>query len=303
MLFIDNFTSPLKLNMKTFYILLVCLVISGLTFAQPSAAGTPNDAIKIKLTNGQKIAVESNTDIEASLTMGMEMNSNTITVNSLEVKNNTANSYIISNTLTKLKVTSNMMGQATNYDSENKSGNDEQMAKIFDDRLNKSADVTIDNATGLAIAAEKKKEKKSDDDETNPVADLMKIFSDNASDDAIVSGAFVVIPKGKTTGDSWADTATGKDIKTIRTYTLKSIAGNEAVIASTVLINAVNKLDFQGMEFNIKSETKTKGEIITDISTGMAKKRTSVADITGSIPMMGQDMPISAKVTTTTVYK
>jgi hypothetical protein len=57
------------------------------------------------------------------------------------------------------------------------------------------------------------------------------------------------------------------------------------------------------MEFNIKSETKTKGEIITDISTGMAKKRTSVADITGSIPMMGQDMPISAKVTTTTVYK
>ena len=196
MLFIDNFTTQLKLNMKRLYILLVCVVISALTFAQPTASPTSNDVIKIKLANGQKITVESNTDIEASLTMGMEMNSNSITVNSLEVKNNTANSYIISSTLTKLKITSNMMGQATNYDSENKSGNDEQMAKMFDDRLNKSADVTIDNATGLAIT-EKKKEKKSDDEETNPVADLMKIFSDNASDDAIVSGSICNNTKGQ----------------------------------------------------------------------------------------------------------
>jgi hypothetical protein len=40
-----------------------------------------------------------------------------------------------------------------------------------------------------------------------------------------------------------------------------------------------------------------------DISTGLVKKRTNVADITGSIQMMGQDMPISAKATTTSTYK
>ncbi len=288
--------------MKRIYTLLVCLVISGLTFAQPSATGKRSETAKIKLNNGQKIVVESTIDIEASLTMGMEMTSNSVTVNALEVKSSNASNYIISSTLTRLKMTSNMMGQATNYDSENKASNDEQMAKIFDDKLNKAVDVTVDNTTGLAVT-EKKKEKKGDDEETNPVADLMKIFSDNASDDAIVSGAFEMIPKGKSIGDSWADTATGKDMKTIRTYTLKSISGNEATIQSNIVMNAVNKLDFQGMEFNIKSETKTNGEIITDISTGLVKKRTSVADITGSIPMMGQDMPISAKATTTTIYK
>jgi hypothetical protein len=281
--------------MKRIYTSVVCLTISGLAFAQTS--------VKIKLAKGQKIVVESTADIAASLTMGMEMNSNSVTVNALEVKNSNTSNYIISNTLTKLKMTSNMMGQANNYDSENKAGNDEQMAKIFDDKLNKPVDVTVDNTTGLAVA-EKKKEKKADDaDDTNPMADMMKIFSDNASDDAIVSGAFEIIPKGKSIGDSWADSATAKDMKTIRTFTLKSISENEAIIQSNIVLTAVNKLDFQGMEFNIKSETKTNGEIVTDISTGLVKKRTSVADITGSIPMMGQDMPISAKVTSTTIYK
>ena len=254
------------------------------------------------LTNGQKIVVESTTDIQATLTMGMELTSTSASVNALEVKNSSPDNYIISNTLTKLKMNTNMMGQANNYDSENKSGNNEDISKVFDDKLNKPVDITIDNTSGLAVA-EKKKQSQADVDETNATADIMKIFSDNASDDAIVSGAFEMVPKGKAIGDSWADTAISKEMKTIRTYTLKSISGNEAVIQSNVISTAVNKLNFQEMEFEVKSETKTNGEILTDISTGLVKKRTSVADITGSIQMMGQDMPISAKATSTNIYK
>ena len=131
----------------------------------------------------------------------------------------------------------------------------------------------------------------------------MRIFSDNASDDAIVSSAFEMLPRGKSVGDSWADTVTAKDMKTVSKYTLKSISGNEAIIQSNIVSTAVNKLNFQEMEFEIKSETKTNGEIVTDLLTGLVKKRTSVADINGSIQMMGQDMPISAKSTSTSIYK
>lgn len=293
-LFVDNFTNQLKQNMKRIYISLVCLTISAFAFSQQTA--------KIKLVNGQKIVVESTTDIQASLTMGMELTSNSTTVNALEVKGSNANNYMISSMLTKLKIATTMMGQASNYDSDNKTGNDEQMAKIFDDKLNKVVDVTVDNTTGVAVT-EKKKIIKDDTDETNPVADLMKVFSDNASDDAIVSGAFEVIPKGKSVGDSWADTTREKDLKTIRTYTLKSISGNEAIIQSNIVSNAESKMNFQGMDFAIKTETKTNGEIVADISTGLVKKNSAVADITGTIPMMGQEMPISAKVTSTSIYK
>ena len=292
MLFVDNFTEQLKQNMKRIYISLLALAISGLAFSQAS----------LKLSNGQKIIVESSTDIQASLTMGMELTSNSATVNALEVKNSTANNYTVSNALTKMKVSMNMMGQSNNYNSDNKEGNNEDMAKIFDEKLNKQVTVLVDNKTGAATI-EKKKEKKADDtDDADPTAGLMKMFADN-SDEAIVAGAFEMIPKGKSVGESWADTTTAKDMKMIRTNTLKSITGNEAVIQSVIVSTGKNKLNFQEMEFEVKSETKTNGEIIMDLSSGLVKKRTNVADITGSIQMMGQDMPISAKSTTTSIYK
>lgn len=278
--------------MKKIYIPLVCLLITGAAFAQTN---------KIKLSNGQKIVIESTADIQASLAMGMELNSNSVLKNALEVKNSTEKGYTISNTLTKLKVNMNMMGQPTNYDSENKEGNNAEIAKIFDSKLNNPVDVVIDNTTGIALPG-KKKVKKNDTEDANPTDDILAMFSDN-SEEGIVSGAFEIIPQGKKTGDSWADTALTKDMKTISRYTLKSVNGNEAVILSDVISNAVNKLNLQEMEFEIKSETKTKGEIIADINTGLVSKRTTVADITGSIQMMGQDMPISAKTTTTNIYK
>ena len=277
--------------MKRIYSSLICMSISALTFAQP-----------LKLTNGQKIVIESNTDIQASLAMGMELTSNSAAVNSLEVKNGNADNYNISSTLTKMKMSMNMMGQSNAYNSDNKDGNSEEMAKIFDEKMNKQVTVLVDNKTGAVIADKKKNTKEDNGDDADPTAGLLKMFADN-SDEGVIAGAFKIIPKGKSVGDSWADTTTDKDIKIINTYTLKSITGNEAVIGSTIVATGKNKLNFQEMEFEVKSETKTTGEIVTDTSTGLVKKRTSAADITGSIQMMGQDMPISAKATTTSTYK
>jgi hypothetical protein len=287
--------------MKKLIIVFAGLLSTGIAFSQNSlnAAGAPG---KIKLADGQRIIVETTSDIQASLAMGMELNSNSTTVNTLQVKNSTDKDYTISNMLTKLKLNMNMMGQANNYDSEHKEGNNAEMAKIFDERLNKQVDVVIDNKTGMSLTENRKVKKADAEDDTNPADELIKMFSDN-SDDAIVSGAFEIIPMGRAVGDSWSDTSIAKDMKTISTYTLKSVTGNEAVIQSSVIATAVNKLNFQEMEFEVKSETKTTGEILTDSNTGLVKKRTTTADITGSIQMMGQDMPISAKATTTSTYR
>jgi Family of unknown function (DUF6263) len=278
--------------MKKIYVSLVCLLISSFAFAQAS----------LKLTNGQKIVIESSTEIQASLTMGMELTSSSVTVNALEVKNSTGYNYSIATSLTKAKVNMNMMGQSNSYNSDNKDGNNQEMAKVFDEKMNKQVTVLVDANTG-STTAEKKKDKKADEtDDADPAAGLLKMFADN-SDEGIVAGAFEIVPKGKMVGDSWADTTTEKDTKIISTYTLKSITGNEAIIQSVIVATGKNKLNFQEMEFEVKSETKTNGEIVTDISTSLVKKRTNVADITGSIQMMGQDMPISAKATTTSIYK
>ena len=124
-----------------------------------------------------------------------------------------------------------------------------------------------------------------------------------STDEGVVSGAFSLIPDRKKVGESWTDTATAKDMKTIRTYTLKSVTGNEAVIQLDAVTTAVNKVAMQGMEIEFKSNTKTTGEIITDVLTGQVKKKNTTSDITGSFQLMGQDMPITAKAISSSIYK
>lgn len=272
---------------------------ASLVIAQLMMAQTNTNAIL--LLKGQKISVNNDVTIDADLGMGMQLNSVTASINSLQVKDSDTNKYTISNTLTKLKINMNMMGQNNTYDSDNKDGNNADMAKIFDDKMNKVNDVMIDKTTGAVITPKQAVIKDSDEDANNISENMMKMFS-NTSDVAVVEGAFEILPTGKKTGDSWADTSKTADTKTIRTYTLQSVTGNEAVMNIETTVKATNKLDFQGMEFEINTDTKTTGQVLFDISTGLVKKRDTVSDITGSFQMMGQDMPITAKTTTKTVY-
>jgi len=282
--------------MKSILFSLAALLLTNCISAQSSSL--PG---KVILTAGQKITVENEMALEAGFGMGMGITSNSVSTNLLEVKNNTTENYTVSNTLTKMKLDMTTMGQPGSYDSENKGNNNEEMAKIFDDKINKPNDVVVNAKTGH-VASEKATVKTDNTDQSNMVADLMGMFG-SSSEDGIVSGAFEIIPQGKKVGDTWNDTVSEKDMKTTRTYTLKSITGNEAVLQVDIVSSATNKLDFQGMEFEIKTKTKTKGEVTTDIITSLVKKRTTSSDITGSFQMMGQDMPVTATVTTSSIYK
>ncbi len=301
MLFVNKFTVLIKITtMKKAVIALLSIFATTLSFAQPGLT-KPASAGKIVIAPGQKITVASSISVEADLSMGMQLNSTSTSENLLEAKSSTDKTYTISNTLTKVKVNMNMMGQPTNYDSEKKEGNNPDVAKAFDDKLNKPVDITIDNITGAVVKDDKNVKEKTGDDE-NTLNGLLDMFAEN-SDDAVVSGAFELVPQGKNIGDSWVDSTVSKDMKAVRTYTLKSITGNEAVIQLDVITTATNKLDVQGMEMEFKSNTKTTGEVVTDISTGQVKKKDTKSDITGSFQLMGQDVPITAKSSSTTTYK
>ena len=158
----------------------------------------------------------------------------------------------------------------------------------------------LDNSTGKATL--KEKPSKTDEEDGNPMAGLMGAFTD-ASEDAIVAGAFELIPTGKKVGDSWSDTTKDNDGTTIRTCTLKSVNGDEAQLQINAVTTSSSKLDFQGMEFELKSTTKTNSEVTTEMSTGRIKTKNSTSDITGNIQVMGQDVAITSKATTTAVYK
>lgn len=47
------------------------------------------------------------------------------------------------------------MGQATNYDSENKDGNNAELAGMLDNSINKPVDIIIEKATGAPVQEKK----------------------------------------------------------------------------------------------------------------------------------------------------
>ena len=287
--------------MKKIVFLLPVILVSALLSAQPQASKS-SLTNKISLSIGQKIIVENSISMESSMSPGMDITNSTTSENLLEVKNNTDNNYTLSSSLTKIKVNMSMMGQATTYDSEKKEDQDSEIGKAFAAKLNKPTDIILDINTGKAIPA-KQPEKKKEVEEGNPMQGLLQMLGDNGGDDAIVAGAFELIPQGKNAGDIWIDSTVDKTMKAVRTYTLKSIIDKEAVIGLSVIMDGTNTIETQGMEIEFSSTTKTTGEIILNIETGLVKKKTSQSEITGSFQMMGQSVPISAKANSTSTYQ
>jgi hypothetical protein len=285
--------------MKKISLTLLPVFTAALLCAQ-TPVNKPATTGRITLSNGQKIIVKTTLSVESSMGPGMDITNNTTSENILEVKNSTGKNYTISNTLTRLKVNIDMLGQPNSYDSDKKEDQDTDIGKNFADKLNKPADVVIDNITGIAATVKKPGQKK-DIDTADPTQGLVQMFGDNG-DDAIVSGAFELIPAGKNIGDTWSDSTIEKDLKVFRNYTLKAITDSGAVLGLNTTMESVNTLEIQGMQMDMNSNTQSSSEVITDIATGQVKKKTTQATVTGSVQLMGQSIPVNAKATTISTY-
>jgi hypothetical protein len=86
-------------------------------------------------------------------------------------------------------------------------------------------------------------------------------------------------------------------------YTLKSVNGNNATIQLTGKQMISKKMDQQGMEINVKMESILSGEGIVEMTTGLLQQRKTVLDGTGTAELMGQSIPMTSKITTTTTVK
>ena len=261
-----------------------------------------NPTTKVLLSKGQKIVVTTAVTITSSMGPGLETNLSSVNENLLEVKNIADKNSTISSTLTKLKLSMEMPGNTSSYDSEKKEDQNSEMGKGMSEKLNKVTDVTIDNANGIALPATKPEPKK-DADEANPMQGMMNMLGESASDEAVVSGSFQLIPPGKKTGNTWSDSTIEKDLKVRRTYNFKSVADTGSVLQLTTAIESTGTMEMMGMSVEVNTTTTTTSDIVFDIATGLVKRKSTEANVTGNMQVMGQAMPISAKATTVSTYK
>ena len=88
-----------------------------------------------------------------------------------------------------------------------------------------------------------------------------------------------------------------------RTFTLHSIANKEATITIYTIMDINKTVQAQGMDMNAVLTSKINAEILVDIISNLQKENKSTMDVTGTIDIMGQSVPITSKATSITTVK
>jgi hypothetical protein len=263
-----------------------------------------NNGTKLILVKGQKLQIDN---VVKSLTnmdmMGqsMEMTSDASMTHQVEVKDTKAANYTVASTITKITSSGNAMGQAYTFDSDKKEDLESEIGKAMKGELNVTHEADF-NTSGNVVS--EKAAATAEAQKGNAMMDMMKNLTGGGSDDGGGAGEiFQVLPKGKKPGDSWTDSTIAEGSKTYKTYTLKEIKGNDAILTLSGTQSTNKKIEQQGMEVNVTMESKLSGESTVDLTTGIVKQKSLVMDGAGNADAMGQAIPITTKITSSTIVK
>jgi len=254
---------------------------------------------KIVVKKGQHFMVESKSDgviTQEMMGQSMEMTLGSNTVISTEIKDVKNNNYTISQTLTSVKSTFSGMGQDKSFDSDKKEDMDSEAGALYRDKFNVPKELVITNE-GVNITTDTSKKAEGAD----PMAGMMEMMS--GGQDNVTGALFLVIPAGKKVGDTWADSTSNEGVKMKRTYTLNSIANKEASVTINGVVDINKTMQVQGMDLNTVMTSKINSAVLVDVITSVQKENKSVTDVTGTIDVMGQSVPITSKINTLTIIK
>lgn len=253
-----------------------------------------SQAQNIKLEKGKKIISKTVMSMDMDMGMGGAMKMANNTTNLLEITGIDDKNYTSTNTVTKITSTSQMMGKDMNYDSDKKEDRDGEMGKAFGKMLNKPTTVNIEKATGKATeVAAVTKEKEEVEEDGNPFAGLMG-GSEKAAE-AATAAAFFVLPTDKKVGDKWSENTEIQGLKAVKNYELKSIVdGLATIIIKNTGKGTVTK-EAKGMQIEIEMETTGENTMTVNTKTGLVKRNAGTTDVSGTMNVMGQSMPMTIK--------
>ncbi len=266
------------------------VVISSVAFAQNNSS--------LKLKKGQKYVVEnkitttSNTEMQGQ---SMEANADVSSTYSIEVKDLVDNNFNLTNTITGIKMKMSQMGQEMSYDSDKKEDSAGPIGSSLKDFINQPKNIVIDKSGKIVPQKTDKK-----DDETNMVMKQLGNFEGTGYG---ASMAFESLPKEIKVGTTWSNKTDQDGIAKTTKYTVTAINGNIATISLAGTISSDTKMENQGMEITTKTTGKFTGEEKVDISTGVIQSNNTTIDASGIIGVMGQELPTSSKVISTTTVK
>lgn len=272
----------------------VAIAIPTLTFAQSNHS--------IHLKKGQKYLVENKISTKGSTEIQRQTMESTADVTStyqIEVKDMTENNYTLSNTVTAMKMNMTQMGQEMNFDSEKKEDLEGPIGTGLKDYINHPQIILIDKSAN--VVPEKNNGKV---DSLAEAANLIgKELGNFGATGYGAQMAFESIPKNIKTGSGWSSKTENDGITKTTNYKVTTIEGNTATIELSGTIASDTKMEMQGMEVTTKTTGTFTGTERVDIKTGVVQSNTTTTDASGIVGLMGQELPTSSTITSTTTVK
>ncbi|MDB5231729.1 MAG: hypothetical protein JWN76_2534 [Chitinophagaceae bacterium] len=276
--------------MKVFLVsLAVCVSAVTISFGQSVKKN-------IQLSKGQQFEQKS----ETTLTMSQEMmgqkidvKTKTTNTNLIEIKDVSDNGYSVASTLKRVQMNMSNMGQEMTFDSDKPADMNGELAEGFKDQIGKTSVVVVDKN---GIVKEVQNPDTKDAEEMNAIAEQVGkslSFLSNFPAAGVNSGA------------SWTDSASLAGGKTVSTYTLQSVHGNNAVVNIISSGDMNREMERQGMTMKMKLKNNVTGNYTVDLLTGIISSSSINTKSNGTMEMMGQSIPLSMEtiVITTLVKK
>jgi hypothetical protein len=251
----------------------------------------------LHLKKGQKYIVESIVSTKSSTEaqgQTMESNIDATTTYNIEVNDIVSDNYNLTNTVNNVKMKMSMMGQEMNFDSDKQEDLDGPMGAPIKDYIKKPNNVVLDKS-GKVIAQKK--------DTSNDALSPTSRFANFEATGFGAQMAFEPLPKNLKAGTIWTSKTDEGGISKTTNYTVKEIKGDLATITLNGTMTTDVKMEQQGMQMAAKTSGKFSGEEVVNIKTGVIQTNTTTADASGNVEVMGQEIPTSYKVTTTTTVK
>ncbi len=259
-----------------------------------AAIGTSAQTVnkKIALDKGQQI--EQVNKVSALITqemMGqtMEISMESNMTSLVEVKDRDANGFKLASTLKKMTMNMTAMGNEQKFDSDKPEDMNGPIGQGLKDKINVAKEYAV-NKEGIVTAAQQNSATKAD---PNSIMGGMMNGAADEKEGAQFSALANLPATGVKVGQSWSDSTTDGDSKTINTYTLRSLSGNDGIVdvKSNLVIN--RELEQQGMTMQMAMSGNITGEYSFDVKTGVIKNRKMKTVASGTIDVMGQSVPLT----------
>lgn len=281
---------------------LVKIIFCALAFSvtiTATAQSKNEEKNKLSVNPGHKFQVDNTVKTVSSMEMmgqQMDMTADISAVRLFEVKDKKESNYQVSSTITKIVTSANAMGQAMSYDSDKKDDTASELSKALKDKINVPVEMEM-NDEGKLVSAKKDTSAKSKQGMGDMIGGI------GTDETTLTDDLFLLVPKNIKVGDTWSDSVITDGLKTYRDYTVKSLQGSDATVTLSGK-QVMNKImENMGMEMTMTMDSKLTGEIVVDTRSSIIKQRSLTADGTGSMDVMGQSVPMTTKVETTSTAK